>query len=329
MKTADDEPSSHGGQAAQDPNSSPDEPGAAPYDPVMPPAVVALLVKHAGVRRAFEGKGQTAIGPDGQPMAGTSAGYDFTFAMLLALQGVTAAADLAAAIWNRPDRAARAQGQLYVARVARDVLEQLERLNTAESASSVGVEGLDDLIDFKVGQVTVLSSDPPSFDLTIDGRSVRFSAKEMLSANAFKSRYFEALHRVPKLPFVDTQWAALVNRWISHANRISLPPEASTVGFQRECICSALVNMSEGETVEDLDRRQFLVRDKQIMFRTEAIRLLVKEGGCDLNSNTVCMHLRDLGYRSQTPWIDGTKTRVWTCPAPDETNEDPPSGGGE
>lgn len=91
--------------------------------PALGPRLQGLLASKTRIRALFEGRGKTAIGPDGKQLDASSSGYDFSLALKLALLGLTDPSELATALWHRPDGGARDKGERYVQRTVAQALE--------------------------------------------------------------------------------------------------------------------------------------------------------------------------------------------------------------
>src|SRR5690606_18144632 len=111
--------------------------------------VRALLTASPKLTALFEGRGKTAIGPDGRRLDTSSSGYDFSLALGLAHKGVTDPHELATALWHRPDGAAQAKGEKYIARTVQQALVLASRA-ARESEPTAGPSGE---IDFDVQRV--------------------------------------------------------------------------------------------------------------------------------------------------------------------------------
>src|SRR5690606_18683112 len=135
-------------------------------------------------------------GPDGRRLDTSSSGYDFSLALGLAHKGVTDPHELATALWHRPDGAAQAKGEKYIARTVQQALVLAARA-ARETEPTAGPSGE---IDFEVERVVVYDSAPPIHHLYIGGKEIVLSADELISPRRFKRKFVDKLRRIPRLP---------------------------------------------------------------------------------------------------------------------------------
>lgn len=290
-------------------------------EPIAPaaeltPLVRSLLLASSRLRATFEGRGKTAIGEDGRPLDTSSSGYDFSLVMALASKGVTDPQELATALWHRPDGAARAKGERYVARTVRRALDLIAAAKSKESRQPVACA----LPDFEVTRVVLFDSNPPVYHLHIDGRLLVLSADDLISEHRFKKKFVETLRRIPKLPREDKKkdqpgFEDLINDWLRMAEVVHQPPEASRRGLLKDELRMIIDGLGEAENADDLERGKALRIDGRRAFK---IRTLAKAARESLLGN-VGTHelgdvLRDMGCASTTARVDGHTVRVWLRP---------------
>jgi hypothetical protein len=282
-----------------------------------------IIESQPRIRNLFEGKGKPVIDEQGKRLDTTSSGYDYSFVYALAKKGVRDEAELATALWRRPDDAARTKGIDYVLRTVRRVLERSAPPPGVQKPGAAATPDGDG-IDFVVERVRIFDSDPRVYELTIAGVLISLSTSEILAPSRFRVRFVDALSRVPDLPSKAGAWRDLVNGWLTRAEVVEQPPEASATEMLREEILRAVGGLGLGETVADLDQAKALQHDGGLIFKTRTLLRLLKDAYGEVSAHVLCRHLRDLQFESKTVRIDGTVVRVWTTPA--AASATPPPG---
>jgi hypothetical protein len=296
------------------PEPASDEQNAVSPKQELSPAVRALLLSSPRIRAAFEGRGKTALGENGRPLDTSSSGYDFSLAMALATKGVTDPAELANALWHRPDGAAQAKGKGYIARTVRSALALL----ATTKAASVQKSGAVDAVDFTVTRTVVFDSDPKVYHLHIDGQVLVLSSDELANPHRFKRKFMDALRRIPRLPHgkqIGPTYEDTVNEWLATAQIIHQPPEASRRGLQQDELQVIIDGMGEADTADDLERGRALRIDGRRAFKTRTLAKAARESLVgDIGTHELCDLLRDMGCTNKTAWLDGRAQRVWLAP---------------
>lgn len=82
---------------------------------------------------------------------------------------------------------------------------------------------LDEAVDFVVDGIRI-HDQPCCFDLLIEGKVLSLTAAQLASPRRFRRHFFEVLHRIPRVPRKEEDWAALVNGWLAMAPESPLPP---------------------------------------------------------------------------------------------------------
>lgn len=297
--------------------------------PIMPaaeltPLVRSLLLASSRLRATFEGRGKTAIGDDGRPLDTSSSGYDFSLVMALANKGVTDPQELATALWHRPDGAARAKGERYVARTVRRALDLIAAVKPKGSCQPVACA----LPDFEVTRMVVFDSNPPVYHMYVDGKLLVLSADDLVSEHRFKKKFVETLRRIPKLPRGDKKkdepgFEDLINDWLQMAEVVHQPPEASRRGLLKDELRMIIDGLGEAENADDLERGKALRIDGRRAFKIRTLAKAARDSLLgDVGTHELGDVLRDMGCTSTTARVDGHTVRVWL--APEQWNEEAP-----
>jgi hypothetical protein len=194
----------------------------------------------------------------------------------------------------------------------RRALTHARRASEAVAARKDGAAAARTDINFSVERIRVFASDPPIYELQIEGRTMMLSTVELLAVSRFRTRFVDVLRRVPELPSASAAWRALVNEWLERAETVEQPPEASDDLMLNEEILRATDSLALGETAADLDQGKALQRDDLVFFKARSIRRLLKDTYADVSAHMVCRHLRSLGFESRVLRIDEQCVRVWT-----------------
>jgi hypothetical protein len=269
----------------------------------LPASILALISLRKSIRGLFHGEGKTEAGPDGKRTDTSSSGYDWSFALAVARAGITNVAEIATAILCRPDGGARRKGTDYANRTATKAVAFLQKARQ---------EVIELALDFKVQSFRVYDSNPPRFEMTVEGVTFLLSSRQLRSPGAFADAFLCALRRIPSVPRKLDEWTPVVNALLKDAVRVSMPPEASDEPTLRDDIERILLDLPVGEVTEDLQHgKVVLLADGRRAFKVEAIQKRLKDEGRDVLRQDICRHLHDMGYDSAPERIGGTPVRVW------------------
>lgn len=204
-------------------------------------------------------------------------------------------------------------------------MKAADRLRAEHEDEREEADGKDpeDGCDFEVHDVRIWDSDPKTYELSIDGRPVEFSARDLATPGAFSLRYANAIGPFPSVPMKRTAWMRLVNSWIARAETLSLPPDSSTEYVLREKIQEAIGQLGIGEDTEDLDRGAGVMKAGVFCFKTVAILDSISHQ-LKATAHTVTKILRKLGYESKATKFGDRVIRVWTSPTPEPAPGLPP-----
>jgi hypothetical protein len=174
------------------------------------------------------------------------------------------------------------------------------------------------LTDFRVSKVKIYDSDPPYYTFEIEGTyEIELGPAHLDSFKMFRRRYMEVLHRRPSLPTMDWQWNILVNYWLSGAEIIKQPTEASSFGMLLEEIRYILRNMTVGDRVDELDHGRILaIPAKPGTYCVKAGELhkeLKNRLGKPIEANHLSVAMTKLGATHGRPGFgaDPRRPRVW------------------
>lgn len=301
-----------------------DRPTSVPVQDALDPWVHALISSSDRLAALFEGRGKTAVTPDGKRVDTTSSGYDFSIVHSLVKRGVTDPDQLASVLWHRPDGAARAKGAEYIARTVRRAIEiaaGAPRKPHVDGAGPAPTRSRDDDaadIDFVLSKLVVTDSDPPVYRAHVDDHVLVLTVDDLLSPRRFERRFVAQLRRIPKLPGkgATVSWKELVNGWLAGAEVIHQPPDASPRGLLREEIVRVIDNLGETDAPADLERGKAIRVDGRRGFKTRTVlRALREAAGGDPGTHEVCGLLRELGCENTLCRLDGARVRLWLAPA--------------
>ncbi len=266
----------------------------------LDPRVLAVLDQSVRIRALFEGRGKTELGADGKRADTTSSGYDFSLALALGRKGVVERDLLINAVWNRPDQAGQAKGRGYVERTVDNALARLDELKS---------DAL--LTDFEVERVRVFDSNPPIYELTIEGERLCLRSGQLACRRSFRTLFMNALRRIPTLPS-EALWPDLVNAWLKDADVVEQPPEASEEPALREAAQDAIENLPEGSERIDLDHGKCLrLPNGEVGFKVVTLLRVLREDFPKLVRAELCRVLRDLGFENEPQTVEGKSTRTW------------------
>lgn len=299
-----------------EPSSQADGQAASGRAPHLPARVRDLISSKPRIANLFVGKGKPETGPDGRLLDSSSSGYDFSFLIALAKAGVRDPGELAAALQSRPDGRAQKKGPAYIQRTVQRAITQFE---------GATAKALKDMVDFEVEQLRVFKSEPATYEFTIEGHQIVLSSAQLRRPSVFATAVLDTIHRIPAHP-TGSDWAELVNLWLTEAEYVDMPPEASSELALREDVERLVEELPVGEAVFDLDHGKALLIEGTRSFKAKALMRGLREDYPNLAGNRLCKTLRDLGFDSGTVRLDGTPVRLWrrvTGSAPIRAREKP------
>lgn len=194
-------------------------------------------------------------------------------------------------------------------------------------------------IDFRVSKVTILGSDPPVWLLEIDGsKTIRLTTAEINNPKKFRERYLEVVYRRCSIPTgrgSDPAWTSVVNHWMTMANVVEQPEDASELGAIRVVLRGILRDASRGETGQDLKRGRVLAhptkRDTYIVLGTNLRTYLRERFGEAVPAKDVGEAMHALGCKPDRVRVGNQQFRVWcfkrSLDEPDWCEEDAPPQG--
>lgn len=278
----------------------------------LPPVVEALLAKHKRLRSLFQGTGKPLLKPDGTRCDQSESGYDFSVCLSLIKKDVTDPNLLATALACRPGKL---RSMDYLARTVAKALEFAG--HNPDGTPGDGGPGGDPHreIDFAPDHIRIFDSDPKIYEITIGGTAMRCTTGQLITLANFKARFTDAFGRIPLLPQgkgSQQRWERIVNDWLQSAERVEVPPEASSHASLEQEVILAVGDLSQGDNVKDLDRPCWLAVGDSIVFKTKAVmRILRADYRTEVRPHVLCSMLRDLGYGNRVMKIDGVTVRVW------------------
>jgi hypothetical protein len=174
-------------------------------------------------------------------------------------------------------------------------------------------------IDFRVSKVRILDSDPPAWQFEIDGsKMLRLTTMDLDSPKRFRRRYLEVLFKrcsVPTGKGSDQIWSILVNHWMSMAEIVEQPEEASELGAIRVALRGILRDASRGETPQDLKRGRSLAhpsRPGTFIILGSALSTLLREAfGERIPPKQVGEAMHDLLCKAERTRVGSQQFRVW------------------
>lgn len=291
----------------------------------LPPVVAALLSRHKRLRSLFDGTGKPLLKPDGTRCDQSESGYDFSVCLSLIAKDITDPNILATALACRPGTKPRSMDYL-----ARTVAKALE-FSGAGGEDGPGGDPHQE-IDFAPEMVRIFDSDPKVYEITVGGKTMSLATGQLILLPNFKARFTDAFGRIPLLPQgkgAQQRWERIVNDWLQGAERIEVPPEASTWESQEQEVTFAVGDLSLGDSARDLDRACYLPIEDVMVFKTKAVmRILRADYRSEIRSHHLCSMLRNLGYDTRVMKIEGRPVRVWVAPkgAPIESVDDGDTG---
>lgn len=270
----------------------------------LSPRVRDLLQRNKKVRDAFLGVGKSEVGKGGKRLDTSSSGYDYTLACELAKAGVTDFDEIAAALTFRPDGHARSKGAAYARR-------------TAEKAVAPQRDSDGPQTDFFVELVRKYDQTPARYEFEVEGRTVRFTAAELMSARAWQVKFLDALGRIVQLP-PQKEFGSYVNGLLAGAVVVQMPPEASDPAAIKEAIQEIVLDLPTSNDPEGVQAGEAMILADGPYAGGRAFRLqTVIDALADrfekLKRQDVAAYLKVLGA---VPWQapGGQRPRLWVLP---------------
>lgn len=175
-----------------------------------------------------------------------------------------------------------------------------------------------DLCDFRVSSVKILTSDPPVYYLEVDGsKMLELLLDDMDTPRRFRKRFMGQLHRRPSVPLDEDEWNFVVNYWLGMAELIDQPEEASLTGQIRSELRDLIRQLALGDHPADLERGRILPNPQQggaFLFKFAAVMHLLRDrmGNRQLDPERVGAQLRALNCEPIRIRLEGSQYRLWT-----------------
>ena len=188
-----------------------------------------------------------------------------------------------------------------------------------------GVRGEQDRqLDIHLGQLTKFTTDPPTWELEVEGTTIRLNTDELYVFAKFRKVFLEKKNRI--LPMIkQPRWEELVNGRLDHINEATAPEDASEAGlvkhhWEQWCLrrpARERAEMKNGKVWWD-DKKN------QVQFRMPYLKEYLNAHRVRITQNELASLLRSWGAEHGSTMLKGSFIQYWNLPAPvkpDETNE--------
>ena len=164
-----------------------------------------------------------------------------------------------------------------------------------------------------VEEVRIVMTDPPRYEIVIDGTVVPCALADVLSRQLFQGRCMAVLHRIPAVPCgkgAVQDWQMMVNRWLAGATRIAAPLEASPEQYQRLGVAEAItglmvVSADADEAAGDFRRGCAVYRKGRVFLRLPSLMARLRAEHPKMSSADLANHLRLLGWTAHKIRLSG------------------------
>lgn len=155
-----------------------------------------------------------------------------------------------------------------------------------------------------VDEVRIVMTDPPRYEVVVDGVVVPCSLQDMMSRTLFQGRCLAVLHRIPDVPSgkgAIQAWQAIVNRWLIEAVRIAAPAEASPRAYQRQAVADTIAGMvvvtaDDDGAASDFRRGCAVYRGGRVFVRLPSLLGRLRPEHPKMGPDDLADHLRILGW---------------------------------
>lgn len=155
-----------------------------------------------------------------------------------------------------------------------------------------------------VEEVRIVMTDPPRYEVLIDGMIVACALEDMLNRTSFQARCLAVLHRIPAVPCgkgAIQDWQAKVNNWLARAVRIAAPAEASPLLFERAAVADGIAGMmivtaDADESAADFRRGCAVYRAGRVFIRLPSLKTRLRAEHPKMGPDDLADHLRNLGW---------------------------------
>lgn len=171
-----------------------------------------------------------------------------------------------------------------------------------------------------VQELRIVMTDPPRYEVLIDGAVVTCSLAELLNRAQFQARCLAVLHRIPWVPSgkgAIQAWQATVNQWLADAIRIEAPPEASPKTYERAGVAEGLaslivVSADEEGAASDFRRGCAVYRKGRAFVRLASLMARFRAEHPKMGPDDLADHLRILGWVACKVRLSGEEAqRAW------------------
>lgn len=185
-----------------------------------------------------------------------------------------------------------------------------------------GVRGdQDKRLDLELGQLTKFTTDPPTWELEVEGTTIRLSTDEIFIFVKFRKVFLEKKNRI--LPMIkQPRWEELINGRLEHINEAAAPDDASESGLVRyhwEQFCLRRPARSRDE----LKDGKVWVDDENglVQFRMPHLKEYLNAHRVKVTQNELAALLRSWGADHGQSMIKGRFITYWTMATPERPSE--------
>ena len=180
-----------------------------------------------------------------------------------------------------------------------------------------GAEG----VDLDIGQLTKILSEPPTWRLIVNGRTVELDTEEMLNQGRFMLRVTAVTNVIGKA-MKQPIWHRLLQQRLDEVEELTVPKEAELRNQVQHFLVEFCSSKAQARTIDELlvkglpwtdDGRTYFMPNDFIEY------LSARKVGFARHKLTAIMH--DLGCREQRGMLHGRLCSYWSVPEPSKQTD--------
>ena len=190
----------------------------------------------------------------------------------------------------------------------------------------------------QMGKLKKYITDPIVYELEIEGKKLKLSAKELLNFQAFKIVLFEQLDRVIK-PIKAEVWMDIVDGLIKNVEHVEVPDDASQNGIIRSLLLNYLGNANLQESGKEIEKRRVIynghpcvqlmsdrnnvsLKRRFVLFKSESFRKFLQQQRLgNVTGSNIFFAIKVLGVQNFTIRIKERTIKVWGLPLLGDTDQ--------
>lgn len=181
--------------------------------------------------------------------------------------------------------------------------------------------GIDTGFSLNLGQLTKFLTDPPTWELEVNGQVLRMTTDQLITYSQFKKVVMERINVLPT-PLKADSWAKIIQDKLSLVEEVEAPKDAGTAGqlrwhLEQHCLglkARARVELKDGKPWWDYE-------NGKIYFRSPILNEFLQKHKVFVEPRALVSQFRAWGFEHGQFNLQGVCVAWWSMPIFDEQTE--------